>query len=90
MATGQYFTAVALALVERGHQVTVIASRHAYDHPEKTFPGTETLRGIRNLRVASTGFGKGTKMTVPWTSPVSWWPVACGSSFCGDTTLWWR
>ncbi len=63
MATGQYLTAVALALVERGHQVTVIASRRAYDHPEKTFPRTETWRGIRILRVASTGFGKGTKMT---------------------------
>ena len=34
MATGQYLTEVAERLVERGHQVTVVTSRRAYDHPE--------------------------------------------------------
>jgi glycosyltransferase involved in cell wall biosynthesis len=61
MATGQYLTEVALRLVERGHQVTVVTSRRAYDHPETRFPNTETWRGIRIYRVASTGFGKGAK-----------------------------
>jgi colanic acid biosynthesis glycosyl transferase WcaI len=61
MATGQYLTEVALRLVERGHEVTVVTSRRAYDHPEIRFPKAETWRGIRIYRVASTGFGKGAK-----------------------------
>ena len=61
MATGQYLTEVAIRLVERGHEVTVVTSRRAYDHPETLFPKRETWRGIRIYRVASTGFGKGAK-----------------------------
>ena len=61
MATGQYLTEVAVRLVERGHQVTVVTSRRAYDHPETQFPGTENWRGIRIHRVGSTGFGKDAK-----------------------------
>src|SRR5216117_3872878 len=61
MATGQYLTEVALHLVERGHEVTVVTSRRAYDHPKTLFPKQETWRGIRICRVASTGFGKGAK-----------------------------
>jgi len=61
MATGQYLTEVAVRLVERGHQVTVVTSRRAYDHPETRFPKTETWRGIRIIRIGSTGFGKGAK-----------------------------
>src|ERR1017187_4854027 len=61
MATGQYLTEVALRLVERGHQVTVVASRRAYDQPETRFPKTETWRGIRIHRIASTSFGKGAR-----------------------------
>src|SRR2546428_3954503 len=61
MATGQYLTEVALRLVERGHEVTVVTSRLAYDRPERKFPKQETWRGIRIHRVGSTGFGKGAK-----------------------------
>src|ERR1019366_1278155 len=61
MATGQYLTEVAVRLVERGHQVTVVTSQRAYDQPETRFPKTETWRGIRIYRVGSTGFGKGAK-----------------------------
>jgi glycosyltransferase involved in cell wall biosynthesis len=61
MATGQYLTEVALRLVECGHQVTVVTSRRAYDHPEMRFPKAGTWRGIRIYRVASSGFGKGAK-----------------------------
>src|SRR5262245_45166673 len=61
MATGQYLTEVALRLVERGHEVTVVTSRRAYDHPATLFPAHETWRGIRIYRIASTGFGKGAK-----------------------------
>jgi colanic acid biosynthesis glycosyl transferase WcaI len=62
MATGQYLAEVAQALVERGHQVTVVTSRRAYDDPKKLFPRKETWRGIRIIRIGSTGFGKG----APW------------------------
>jgi glycosyltransferase involved in cell wall biosynthesis len=61
MATGQYLTEVAVRLVERGHQVTVVTSRRAYDHPETEFAKAETWRGIRIIRIGSTGFGKGAK-----------------------------
>ncbi len=61
MATGQYLQEVALYLVERGHEVTVVASRRAYDQPEKRFPKLEIGRGIRIHSVASTGFGKTAK-----------------------------
>ncbi len=58
MATGQYLQEVALELVGRGHEVTVVTSRRAYDHPETRFSKRETWRGIRIYRVGSTGFGK--------------------------------
>jgi putative colanic acid biosynthesis glycosyltransferase WcaI len=61
MATGQYLTEVAVRLVERGHQVTVVTGRRAYDQPGTQFPKTETWRGIHIYRVGSTGFGKGAK-----------------------------
>jgi colanic acid biosynthesis glycosyl transferase WcaI len=61
MATGQYLTEVALRLVERGHQVTVVTSRRAYDHPEARFSKAETWHGIQICRVASTSFGKDAK-----------------------------
>ena len=61
MATGQYLTEVAVRLVERGHQVTVVTSRRAYDRPETQFPKSETWRGIRIYRVGGTGFGKDAK-----------------------------
>ena len=77
MATGQYLTEVALCLVERGHQVTVVTSRRAYDQPQKQFPKTETWRGIRIYRVGSTGFGKGAK----------WRRAADFASFLGFCSL---
>jgi colanic acid biosynthesis glycosyl transferase WcaI len=61
MATGQYLSKVAVALVERGHEVTVIASRRGYDNPGEQFPAREDWRGMKIYRVASTQFGKGAK-----------------------------
>jgi glycosyltransferase involved in cell wall biosynthesis len=60
-STAQHLTDLALRLAERGHEVSVITSRRAYDHPETEFPKSETWRGIRIHRVGSTGFGKGAK-----------------------------
>jgi colanic acid biosynthesis glycosyl transferase WcaI len=60
-ATGQYLADLASHLAERGHEVTVITSRRAYDDPEKIFPKQETWRDVRILRVFATGFGKRAK-----------------------------
>jgi glycosyltransferase involved in cell wall biosynthesis len=61
MATGQYLTEVALELTKRGHRLTVLSSRRAYDDPATTFPARETWRGIEIHRIGSTGFGKGAR-----------------------------
>ena len=61
MATGQYLSEVATALAARGHEVTVVTSRRAYDDPTRLFPKTELWQGVRIYRVGSTGFGKGAK-----------------------------
>jgi len=58
VSTGQHLTDLALHLAGRGHEVTVVTSRRAYDDPTKIFPRQEIWRGIRILRVSATGFGK--------------------------------
>jgi colanic acid biosynthesis glycosyl transferase WcaI len=58
VSSGQHLADLALSLAGRGHEVTVVTSRRAYDDPEKVFPKQETWRGIRILRVSATGFGK--------------------------------
>jgi colanic acid biosynthesis glycosyl transferase WcaI len=60
-STAQHLSDLAIGLVERGHEVTVLTSRRAYDDPDKLFPKNETWRGIRIIRIGSTGFGKGAK-----------------------------
>lgn len=60
-ATAQYLSDLAAALVERGHEVTVVSSRRGYDRSETTFPARETWRGVKIIRVFSTRFGKGAK-----------------------------
>jgi glycosyltransferase involved in cell wall biosynthesis len=61
VATAQYLSDLAAALAERGHAVTVVSSRRAYEHPETIFPARETWRGVQIFRVFSTRFGKGAK-----------------------------
>src|SRR5579871_1355585 len=61
VSTAQHATDLALALVERGHEVTVIASSRGYDDPQVRFPRLESWRGIRIRRIASTGLGKSSK-----------------------------
>src|SRR6266446_4903592 len=60
-STAQHLSDLALGLAAHGHQVTVVTSRRAYDHPEKLFPKQETWKGIRICRIGSTGFGKGAR-----------------------------
>jgi glycosyltransferase involved in cell wall biosynthesis len=61
VSSGQHLTDLALELVERGHEVTVITSRRAYDNPKKIFPKKEIWRDVRVHRLFSTGFGKEAK-----------------------------
>jgi colanic acid biosynthesis glycosyl transferase WcaI len=60
-ATAQYLTELAVALVEQGHEVTVVCARRAYDQPEKIYPARERWRGVQIFRVCSTRFGKRAK-----------------------------
>lgn len=61
VSSGQHLTDLAVALAARGHDVTVVTSRRAYDDSNKTFPKQETWRGIKIYRVFNTGFGKRAK-----------------------------
>jgi glycosyltransferase involved in cell wall biosynthesis len=58
VSTAQHLGDLALGLVERGHQVTVITGRRAYDEPKRIFAARENWRGVRIFRVFSTRFGK--------------------------------
>jgi colanic acid biosynthesis glycosyl transferase WcaI len=60
-STAQHLSDLALALAQRGHEVTVLTSRRAYDAPGTLYPKHEIWRGIRIIRIGSTGFGKGAK-----------------------------
>ena len=61
MATGQYLGELAAALAEKGHEVTVVTGRRAYDNPDRLFPARETWRGVRIIRITFTRFGKKAK-----------------------------
>lgn len=58
VSTAQHLTDVALSLVDRGHRVTVIASRRGYDNPDLRFPANENWKGVRVIRIGSLGLGK--------------------------------
>lgn len=57
-ATSQQTLDLALFLTDRGHQVSAIASRRAYENPTIKLPSHENYRGIEIHRVNCTGFGK--------------------------------
>jgi glycosyltransferase involved in cell wall biosynthesis len=61
VSTAQHLTDLAVRLAERGHKVSVVASRRGYDDAAQSFPHRETWRGITIYRVGSTKFGKGAK-----------------------------
>src|SRR5271169_4369437 len=61
VSTAQHLSELAAELAERGHQVTVVTGRRAYDEPGKLFSARENWRGIQIFRVFSTRFGKQTK-----------------------------
>ena len=61
ISSGQHLADLASSLAERGHDVTVVTSRRAYDDPGKVFAKDETWRGVRIKRVFATGLGKRAK-----------------------------
>ena len=61
VATAQYLTDLAAELSARGHAVTVVSGRRAYEHPETIYPARETWRGVKILRIFSTRCGKGAR-----------------------------
>jgi len=58
VASAQHASDLASALAARGHQVTVICSRRAYDDPSRLFPRRQYWRGVGIIRLPCTGFGK--------------------------------
>lgn len=61
VSSGQHAADLAEGLVRSGHQVTVVTCRHAYDEPSLAFAAEEVWRGVRIVRVSSTGLGKGAR-----------------------------
>src|ERR1039458_1050447 len=61
VATAQHASDLAKALIQAGHEVTVICSSRGYDDPGVRFPKQEIWNGVNIIRVRSTGFGKAAK-----------------------------
>ena len=61
MATAQQLTDLAVGLVEKGHDVTVVTSDRGYDNPAQRFPKRETWKGIKIIRIPSLALGKQSK-----------------------------
>src|SRR4051794_31346689 len=61
VATAQLASDFGAALVERGHDVTVVCSQHAYDNPKVRYPARETWRGVHIRRIRASGLGKSSR-----------------------------
>jgi colanic acid biosynthesis glycosyl transferase WcaI len=60
-ATSQYASDLASTLAGRGHDVTVVCSRRAYDSPGQRYSRHERWRGVEIRRISCFGFGKKTR-----------------------------
>ena len=58
VSTAQHLTDLAVGLSDRGHSVTVVASRRGYDNPDLRFPRREVWKGIQIIRLSTLGLGK--------------------------------
>jgi colanic acid biosynthesis glycosyl transferase WcaI len=61
VSTAQHLTDLAVALSEKGHEVTVIAGDRGYDDPSMRFPRRETWKGIRIIRIPALALGKSSR-----------------------------
>ena len=50
-STAQYASDLAATLAERGHDVTVVCSRRAYDSPGQRYAAREKWRGVSIRRI---------------------------------------
>ena len=57
-STAQHASDLAAKLTDRGHEVTVVCSRRAYDNPRERYRKRESWCGIQIRRISSFGFGK--------------------------------
>jgi colanic acid biosynthesis glycosyl transferase WcaI len=60
-STGQHLSELAEELARRGHAVTVVTGRQAYDNRQVTFAPRESWGGVEIHRVYSTGYRKKTR-----------------------------
>ena len=58
VSSGQHLTDLAVALAERGHEITVITSRRGYDDPQLRFRKRERWKGNDIVRLPSSALGK--------------------------------
>ncbi|HEX3743290.1 MAG TPA: glycosyltransferase family 4 protein [Bryobacteraceae bacterium] len=58
VSTAQHAADLAAGLADCGHEVTVLASRRAYDAPARQFAARERWRGVTIVRIPSTALGK--------------------------------
>lgn len=58
VSTSQHLTDLANELIKNGHEVSVICSRHAYEHPATTYPPFDDYNGVKIKRLKNTGLGK--------------------------------
>lgn len=79
VATAQYGTELAQALVEAGHNVYALASSRGYDDPSQKFLSHELWSGIHIVRVHALGLGKGSKLRRA--IEFAWFLVACSFRF---------
>jgi colanic acid biosynthesis glycosyl transferase WcaI len=63
VSTAQHLTDLALELTKAGHKVTVLAGRRGYDDLNLRFAAKEEWQGISIIRIPSTGFGKGSRLS---------------------------
>jgi glycosyltransferase involved in cell wall biosynthesis len=61
VSSAQHASDLAVALVEAGHEVTVVCNSRGYDDPKLRFGNRETWKGVKIVRVYSTGFGKSSR-----------------------------
>ena len=57
-ATAQQASDLAAHLVERGHSVTVVCGRRAYDNQGEQYPKQEVWRGVVIRRISALNLGK--------------------------------
>src|SRR5712664_909629 len=77
VSTAQHAADLASALVGQGHEVTVLASRRGYDNPAAVFAKREQWKGVKIVRIGSTGLGKSAK----WRRAVDFASFMANASF---------